>query len=166
MISICSMAQKTDSIPQNRYKKTFPGMVLGANKVGFWTGETGFFLGLTNNKMKQTKILSMFLHGPSLRCELGKQNDTLLIAPKFSYDYFTTYLGARISLVDYIRSNKHNLYISPEAGVSLGSFLSVYAGVNFPISSNELIEIKTFRLSITTNLLFFYFGKDKSGKTN
>ena len=105
-------------------------MVLGANKVGFWTGETGFFLGLTNNKMKQTKILSMFLHGPSLRCELGKQNDTLLFGPKFSYDYFTQFLGARISVVDYMWGKKHNLYVSPEAGVSLGSFLSASGSVD------------------------------------
>ena len=159
-----SFAQDTVLVPSNKYKKVLPGMILGANRSGFWTGEAGFFLGLTNKSMEQTKIMSMFMHGPSLRCELSKRNDTLLIAPKFSYEYLTGFFSGRLSFVDYMWNGNNNLYFSPEVGMSFGSLINIFCGVNLPVSDDKFKDVKTFRLSITTNLLFFYFGKNKSGK--
>ena len=154
-------AQGTDSVQAPKYKKVFPGLTLGAHRVGFWTGEAGLLLGFTNNKLEQTKIMSMILHGPSLGCEMGRYENAFRVAPKLSYGYYTSFLAGKVSLVDYMKNEDHNLYISPEAGLSFGSFLDLFAGANFLVSGNEIPDVKTFRLTLSINLLFFYFGKGK-----
>lgn len=160
-----SHAQGSDTLkPTVKYKKVFPGLVLGWNRVGFSTGEAGLLIGLTNNSLKQTKLMSVFLHGPSLGCELGNYQEAFRAAPKLSYEIYTLYLGGKISVIDYMNDNIHSLYISPEAGITLASMLNIFAGANFPVSGEEVEDVKTFRMTVSINLLFFYFGKDKSKK--
>lgn len=155
-----SFAQGSDTLmPTVKYKKVFPGLVLGWNRVGFSTAEAALIIGLTNNKIKQTKIMSMIMHGPSFGCLAGKYENAFRIAPKLSYEYYTSFLGGRISAIDFMKNDEHNLYVSPEAGISFGSILNIFAGANFPVSGEELPEVKTFHLSVTVDLLFFYFGK-------
>ena len=161
-----SQAQSQDSMQVQKYKKIFPGITLGWNRLGFSTGEAGLFIGLTNNSLKQTKAMTIIMHGPSVGCELGNYENAFRAAPKFSYECYTSFIGGRISLVDFMKNDAHNLYVSPEAGISFGAFLNIFAGANFHVSGEELPEVKTFRLTVCVNLLFFYLAKEKSGKTN
>ena len=167
LITHFSQAQGADTLkPSTKYKKVFPGIILGWNRIGFSTGEAGLLIGFTNNSFKQTKAMTIFLHGPSLGCEFGNYQDAFRVAPKLSYEVYSLYLGGRVSLVDYMKNAEHNLYVSPEAGITLGSMLNIFAGASFPVSGEELEEIKTFRLTVSINLLLFYLGKEKSGKIN
>ena len=150
-----------DSLSHPKYKKVFPAIQLGGNKTGSWKGEAAFLLGLTNNSLKETKILSMIMHGPSIGCEMGSYNDAFRIAPKISYEYYTSSIGGRISLVDYAVNDLHNLYFCPEAGISFGGILNLYAGVSLPFSGNKVTDINTFRFSANMNILLFFFKKDK-----
>lgn len=160
LVSNFSFAAMPDSIPEQKVKRIYPAIQLGGNKTGSWKGETAFLLGLTNRSLKQTKPMTMIMHGPSLGCEMGNYLNAFRIAPKFSYEYYTSFIGTRLSFIDYMDDELHNLYISPEAGMSFGGFFNIYAGASFPLSGNEIQGVNTFRLSVNMNLLFFFFKKD------
>ncbi|TAL61091.1 MAG: hypothetical protein EPN85_05690 [Bacteroidetes bacterium] len=160
-----SPAQHPDSLQlAEKYKKVFPGITLGWNQVGFSTGEAGLLIGLTNNSSQQTKTMSMIMHGPSFGCQVGTYNNAFRVAPKFSYEYYTTFVGGRVSVVDYMDDHIHSLYFSPEAGISFGAFLNFFAGANLLVSGNEIQDVKTLRFTVSLNLLLFYFGKNQSKK--
>lgn len=157
-----SFAQGSDSIAAPKQQLFWPGIKLGGNYTGIWTGESEFVFGLnTSDPEKISKITSTVLHGPALGCEFGNYENAFRVAPKFSYVYYSYFFGARISATDYMKGNEHNIYISPEAGISMTGFLNIFAGVNFLASGNEVKGIKMFRASVTIDLLFFYFSKDK-----
>jgi len=125
LIANFAHAQDTDTLkPTVKYKKVFPGISLGWNRIGFSTGEAGLLIGFTNNSLKQTKAMSMVMHGPSIGCEMGNYENAFRVAPKFSYEYYTTFIGGRISIIDYMNNGLHNLYVSPEAGIAFGAFLN------------------------------------------
>lgn len=160
-----SQAQSADTLkPSEKYKKVFPGITLGWNRVGFSTGEAALLIGLANNSLKQTYAMSMIMHGPSFGCQVGEYNNAFRVAPKFSYEYYTSFLAGRVSLVDFLDDDVHSFYVCPEAGISFGTLLNVFAGANFPVSKQTVTDVKTFRLTISANILFFYFAKDKSRK--
>ena len=163
-VSKISLAQSSDSSSVKGERKYMPAIKAGGNYVGFFTGEAGFFLGITRkNLLEASKITSTMCHGPALSCEFGKPNDTLLIAPKLSYEYYSIFYGARISVVDYMKGNSHNIYISPEVGVSGGAFFNIFAGANIPVSG-KIEEVKMLRISLTVNLFTYLFKKDKQPK--
>ena len=152
-------SQSADTAAGSHVKKFLPGIMLGADYTGFWTGEAGIIFGINAiNPNKQTKITSTMMHGPALRCEFGNLRDTFLLVPKVSYEYYSMMLGAKITLADYMRNNSHNLYLCPEAGITMGTMLNLYAGVNIPVSG-EVQGVKMLRLSATIDLLFLYFKK-------
>ena len=151
---------QTDTIYEPKVKRVFPAIQLGGNKTGSWKGEAAFLLGLTNRSLKQTKTMTMIMHGPSIGCEMGRYLHAFRIAPKISYQYYTSFIGGRISLVDYMDDNLNNLYICPEAGISFGGFVNIFAGASFPVSDNKVADVNTFRLTANMNLLFFFFKKD------
>lgn len=158
-------AQTADTLtPSVKYKKVFPGITLGWNYVGFSTAEAGFIIGLTNNSLKQTKAMTMIMHGPSFGCEMGNYENAFRVAPKVSYGYYTSFLAGRLSVVDFMKNDAHSFYVSPEAGLSFGSLLDFFLGANFLVSGNEIPDVSTFRGTLSLNLLFFYFKKEKSKK--
>ena len=156
------VAQNKDSIAEPKVKSVFPGITLGTNYTSYWNAEASFLLGLTNTSEKATKIHSMLMHGPTFGFQLARYNHAFRAAPKFSYEYYTNFWGGRICVVDYLDDGIHSIYVSPEAGLSFGSFLNLFFGVNLPVSDAKIAEVKTFRFSATVDLLFFYFEKDKS----
>lgn len=162
LISLFAKGQILDTIASsNKFKKHFPGITLGYNHTGFHSAEAGFVFFLINNSNKETNMFSMILHGPSVGCQLGNYLSAFRVAPRISYEYYTTFIGGRISLVDYMDDDIHSFYLSPEAGISFGSTLNLFAGASIPISDNSISDVSAFRLTAAVNLLFFYFGKDK-----
>ena len=154
-------SQSDTAVPGSHIKRFLPGIMLGGNYTGFWTGEAGLIFGINGiNPNKQTRMTSTMMHGPALRCEFGNLRDTFLLVPKISYEYYSLMLGARITLADYIRNNSHNLYFCPEAGITMGTMLNLYAGINIPVSG-EVKGVKMLRLSAVIDLLFIYFKKNK-----
>ena len=92
---------------------------------------------------------------------MGNYGHAFRVVPKISYEYYTTFVGGRVSLVDYMINDLHSLYLCPEAGISFGGILNLYAGVSLPFSGNKITDINTFRFSANMNILFFFFKKDQ-----
>ncbi|MBI3503119.1 MAG: hypothetical protein HY063_15135 [Bacteroidetes bacterium] len=156
-----NLLAQTDSLP-NAKRKFMPAIKIGGNYVGFFTGEAGFLFGMTRKNLHEaSKVTSTTCHGPAISCEIGKPGNDLLIAPKLSYEYYSIFYGARISVVDYMNGSTHNIYICPEAGISGGASFTIFAGANIPVSGG-IGEVKTFRASLVINLFSYLFKKDKS----
>lgn len=164
LVAQLSYAQTANTGPEPKVKRVFPGFTFGANYTSHWSPELSLLLGMTNRSDKATKINSMLMHGPTLGVQLSKFDNAQRIIPRLSYEYYSNFWGGRLCLTDYFNRNIHSIYISPEAGFSGGGFLNLFFGVNLPVSENKIAEVRTFRFSATVDLLFFYFGKDKSQK--
>ena len=166
LISFCSLAsfsfsQSADSISTKGERKFMPAIKVGGDYTGFFTGEAGFFLGMTRKNLNEaSKLTSTMCHGPAIACEIGKPGEDILFGPKFSYEYYSISYGGRISVIDYMNENSHNIYISPELGITGGGIFNIFAGANIPVSGG-ITEVSTLRVSLTLNLFSYLFKKDK-----
>ena len=163
ILSCCVLFAQADSTTYTpkQGRDFIPTIKLGYNKTKFSTVEAGILFGLgVSSKDKQTTEGTILLSGPSLELEAGKfRQENILLAPKISYEWNTSFLGWRISCIDYMEEpGSNNFYVAAELGIT-GVLLNLYGGLHYSLSGERVAGISDIRFSVCLNIPTKLFRK-------
>ena len=147
LLTILSIGYSTFSFSQSDFlKDRKPDLELGLDS---YSSIKNIELGL--NLFKEYGHGGVMGDALILGSELGMKNNSFLVAPKLTYSYYLFIINGSISLTNYNYDSKHSLYIRPEAGISLVSFIDLVYGYNIPIVDRN-IEFQGSTLTLRMRL--------------